>query len=615
MSDAARRPPGGSDVRGDFDAGLLPLVLASIVDIAADAVIIIDASQRIRFFNSGAEQIFGWTAAEMLGQTLDVLLPAAVHAAHRRHVQDFASTGTQARRMAERRRIAGRRKSGEEFPAEASIAHTQIGPHHLYAVVLRDATERYRVESEQRWLAQTGRVLANSIELWPSMSAIAQRVIPSLADWAIVELLPPAVPRPAVLIAHRDPGRDVARERLSDAMRAHRAGQTLDDPVDDGTAAAARTPPPGDAAAASSGDATVPRTDDAAAAPASEASVPRTSDALLVARSGEAVLLTGDLTAWVESTFGPAIEEATAVETLDAGSVLLLPLFAGGRALGVMHLVRGRGRVAFSANDLSLAERFSTSAALTLDNARLYEESRETIRERDDLLAIVSHDLRNPVSAIVMLTGALLRAAPLDAESVEVRVEQLEALRGAARQSDGLIADLRDVSLIRAGRLRIDPAVVRASDIVRDAMEVFAPLADDRGFQLLQAVEPNLPFVRAERRRAVQLLSNFLGNAVKFSPEEAPIIVRAERAGPTAVRFSVRDQGPGIAAADQPRLFERYFQATRLLRSGSGLGLFIAKGIAEAHGGEIGVDTAPGAGSTFWFTLPVVPSEGTTAAS
>jgi PAS domain S-box-containing protein len=568
-----------SDHTVPIDIPLLPGALASIVDIAADAVIVIDDEQRIRFFNGGAEQIFGWAASEVLGRSIDLLLPEAVHRVHQGHVRDFAAGEPQSRKMAERRRIAGRRKSGEEFPAEASIAHTRIGTTHLFAVVLRDATERYRIENEQRWLAQTGRVLANSIELWPSMSAVTHRAIPLLADWVVVELLPPAVERPMALIAHRDTSRDADRELLSETIRAHRL--TWQSAVD--------------------------FADHHDALPASRSERPL-GDALGGARTGETIVDRRDLDAWSAATFGATPSVAAAVATLGLSSLLLLPLYAGGRTLGILHLVRGEDRPPFAAPDLSLAERFSALAALTLDNARLYEESRNTIRERDDLLAIVSHDLRNPVSAIAMLTGALLRTARLDDDTVPIRIEQLEALRGAARQADGLIADLQDVSRIREGRLRVECAPVAPSTLVHDAVELFAPIAGERGLQLLEAVEPGLPDVRADRRRAVQLLANFISNAIKFSPDETPILIRAERLGLDRVRFSVRDHGPGIPADDQPRLFERYFQATRLLRAGSGLGLFIAKGIADAHGATVGVDTQPGSGSTFWCAMPLATS-------
>ncbi|MCU0635064.1 MAG: PAS domain S-box protein, partial [Gemmatimonadaceae bacterium] len=529
-----------SDAGALIDPALLPSALASIVDIAADAVVVIDDEQRIRFFNRGAEQIFGWTAAEILGQPLDVLLPEPTRGVHRAHVQGFAQGGSQARRMADRRRISGRRRNGDEFPAEASIAHTQVGDRRLYAVVLRDATERYRIENQQRWLVQSSRVLANSIELWPSMSGVAHRTVPTLADWTIIELLAPAVARPAILIAHRDPARDDARELVSEALRAAREGISL--------------------------------------------ATGRPTDPLpvVVARSGEPTLLGFEqLDEWRAGSFGTPGADRDAVDRLDAGSVLLLPLYGGGHPLGVMHLVRGRMRIPFSADDVALAERYAALAALTLDNARLYEDARTAIRDRDDLLAIVSHDLRNPVNAVSMLTGALLRDADIDAEQVPVRVEQLEALRGAARQANGLISDLQDVSRIETGRFRVDPMPVDPSELVHEAVELFAPIAGERGITVDAAVEPSLPRVLADRRRITQLLANFIANAIKFSPDGSPIVVRAERTT-GVVRFSVIDEGPGVAPEDRPRLFERYFQATRMLRSGSGLGLFIAKGIADA---------------------------------
>jgi signal transduction histidine kinase len=253
-------------------------------------------------------------------------------------------------------------------------------------------------------------------------------------------------------------------------------------------------------------------------------------------------------------------------------------------------------------DEVQVADQFAGLAALALENARLYQESRRAVRERDDMLAIVSHDLRNPVNAIVMLTGAVLSREPGDERPLMER-EDVEAIRGAARQADGLIQDLQDVSRIASSRLWVERQPVLLSELVKELADMFEPVMEDAVLRFVRRIDEHLPPVQADRQRLAQVLSNLLGNAVRFTPHGGEIAITAECQA-DRVRVAVRDTGPGVSAGDVPRLFERHWQAPRLLRAGSGLGLFIAKGIIDAHGGEIGVESELGKGSEFWFTVP-----------
>jgi signal transduction histidine kinase len=291
------------------------------------------------------------------------------------------------------------------------------------------------------------------------------------------------------------------------------------------------------------------------------------------------------------------------VEALGASAVLLVPLRAGGRAIGALHLVRAMPGASHTTDEVQIADQFAGLAALALENARLYQESRRAVRERDDMLAIVSHDLRNPVNAIVMLTGAVLSRDPGDERPLLMEREDVEAIRGAARQADGLIQDLQDVSRIANARLRVERRPVFLSDLVKESADMFEPVMEDAVLRFVRRIDDHLPPVQADQRRLQQVLSNLLGNALRFTPHGGEVVLTAT-CDDRQVRISVRDTGPGVSAEDVPRLFERHWQAPRLLRAGSGLGLFIAKGIIDAHGGEIGVDSELGKGSEFWFTVP-----------
>jgi PAS domain S-box-containing protein len=353
---------------------ITPLVLAEIVGIAADAIICIDDAQRITFFNHGAETIFGYTRDEIVGQRIEVLIPDRFRPGHEKHVGEFGTSGVTARRMGERREIAALRKGGEEFPAEAAIAQLHHGNLTVYAVVLRDVTQRKRFEDE---------------------------------------------------------------------------------------------------------------------------------------------------------------------------------------------IQRG-------------------------------------LQLRDDMVGIVSHDLRNPVAAVKMLAGAILRDAPADA-SQELR-DQLALIRVASEQMEVLISDLLDVTRLEAGQLTVHPEPVGANDLVRDALETLLPLAEQKSIRIVTALDPAAGDVFADEARIHQVLSNLVGNSLKFTAGGGTITVTTRLAG-TDVEFSVADDGAGIATEQVPHIFERYWQSRRTQRHGAGLGLPIAKGIIAAHHGAIRAESEMGVGTRLHFTL------------
>ncbi len=532
--------------------------LAAIVDISADAIIALDDRYRIVRFNRGAEQIFQWTEAEMLGQPLDRLLPMATRAVHRGHMRTFAEGASDARTMAYRRPIAGLRKNGETFPAEASIARVTMEGDRTFMVTLRDVSERVNTEERQKLLATAGWVLAASLDVESTMATIAELPVPLLGEWSLLELLTPDGAMRRAAATHLDPHR-----HEDTAALLSKVAEPLE--LEPAVASSAR-----------------------------------------VAHDAEAQRLT-DMSAWLDANFHDTASRQRA-QSLGAGAVLLVPLRAGGRAIGALHLVRTRPGAVHSLEEQQVADQFAGLAALALENARLYQQARSAVRERDEMLAIVSHDLRNPVNAIVMLTGAVLKrdtpAAAAGEDIAPMSRDEVEAVRAAARQADGLIQDLQDVSRISAGRLRVERRRVPASDFLTECADMFEPVMEDAALRFVRRIDDNLPIVLGDQHRLTQVLSNLLGNAVRFTPHGGDIVLTATPLE-DVVRISVRDSGPGVAPDDVPRLFERYWQAPRLLRAGSGLGLYIAKGIVEAHDGEIGVDSEVGKGAEFWFTLPV----------
>jgi len=366
--------------------------LSAIVRGTLDGIVSVDGEQRIRLFNRGAERIFGYEPAEVLGRPLDLLIPESFREAHRGYVRAFGQSEEAARQMGERGEIVGRRKNGELFPAEASISKVTVEGGTIYSVVLRDITERRELERE--------------------------------------------------------------RARLADVQR----------------------------------------------------------------------------------------------------------------------------------------------------RARLDAEA--ATRARDEMLRVVSHDLRNPLAGILMGVRMLRRQLEPDDPGLEI----LEGIDLAAERQGRLIRDLSDVASIEAGRLSIERRPHDLAPLLRAAILPFESIARSREVGLRWEDRGELPPVSVDRDRIVQVLTNLLDNALKVTPPGGDVCVEAVAAGEQA-RIVVRDTGPGIPEAERELVFERFWRgAVTKGDAGSGLGLAIAKGIVESHGGEIGVDSEPGRGSSFHFTLPFAAS-------
>lgn len=521
-------------------------ILAEIVEIASDAVICMDAFHRITFFNKGAAAIFGWAPDEIVGQRIETLIPERYRANHPRQVAEFGRSGVKARRMGERREISGLRKNGEEFAAEAAISQVHHGDDVIYAVVLRDVSVRKRFELRERFLAEAGEKLAASFGSSETLTQVARLAIPAIADGCILE-------------------NRVGNGFLAGAT-AH-VDSAIEEILEEISRSGARVPPEGH--------------------PLAE----------VLARRTPVLLRSDAMPRLSETSTMPAYLKG--VEAMHAESAVFLPLVAREQLIGALTLFRTKGN--FDGDDLAFAEDLARLAALALDNARLHDAVRASLRARDEMVGVVSHDLRNPVAAVKMLSRTLLRAQQ---EAGTPEQESIELIYQAAEQMDALIRDLLDVNRLDAGKLAIAAVPVDPTVLLTDSLQTLRPLVEEKGIGLDLQIETDLPKVLADRERIQQTLSNLVGNAIKFSPPGSKIVVavRSDRDGAV---ISVFDSGTGIALEHLPRVFDRYWQSSRTDRQGAGLGLAIAKGIVEAHGGRIWLDSRPGEGTTASFTLPL----------
>jgi PAS domain S-box-containing protein len=296
------------------------------------------------------------------------------------------------------------------------------------------------------------------------------------------------------------------------------------------------------------------------------------------------------------------------------GSWVALPLVVESRRLGALAICFKDARE-FDENERDFMITISRLCAQALDRANLYDaaqkaraEAETSRRTRENLLAVVSHDLRNPLSAIAT-TASLLAKADQTREPSDRFVRYGTNILRAAQRMDRLIVDLLDLAKIESGRLRIDRQEHGATGIVKDSVDILAPVANGKGLVLkFEVPDPDVR-IHCDRERILQVLSNLLGNALKFTDAGGAIVVSAGE-GEGEARFAVADTGCGVAPEQIPHIFDRYWQA-KSARDGIGLGLSIAKGIVEAHGGRIwvesdGYDPDRLLGSEFVMVLPLL---------
>lgn len=246
--------------------------------------------------------------------------------------------------------------------------------------------------------------------------------------------------------------------------------------------------------------------------------------------------------------------------------------------------------------------------AFLLDGLGSHTSSDSLLAQRDRMIAVFGHDLRGLLNALTINAELFLR------RDGEAAVESAKNVRRAVGRMDQLITHLLDYVRLKANKLAVVPQTLDAAELLREAVEIFRPLARVKSLSLTLAVPDTALWARADHDRMFQVLSNLLSNAIKFSSVKGNISVQATTLGHD-LQVAVRDDGPGIPEGDLDRVFEGFCQLQNSDARGLGLGLYISKAIIEAHGGRIWATSRPGAGSTFHFTVPGSGSEPAAKAS
>lgn len=533
--------------------------LAEVLRFAADPITVQDADGRLVYANEAAAHQVGFgTAAEFLAAPTDEIL--ARYALTDEDGAPLALAHLPGRRALRGERepaaVIGFRLSGDPGMRWSMVQATPIidGERVRYVInVFKDITRLKQTEERLRLLADAGAVLAGSDDYQSTLQALAELVVPSLADWCVVDVVERSGLR-RVAVAHPDPAKRALAEELQ-----RRYPPDFDRPGGVGDVIRRGEPQ----------------------------LTPTITDEMLVAAARDD-------------------EDLEIIRGLGLRSAVVVPLIARGQILGAMTLAGAESGQVYTEADLPFLLDLARRAGLAVDNARLLHEATEAVRLRDEFLAMASHDMRTPLQAI--LTNVQLAARRLeriggepDEERTRLAVNLAQAERTTGRLAH-LVGDLLDVATLRSGHpLAIELVDVDLDELARRVVEDHRVTTDKHRLVITgSAGEP----VRTDRVRVERVLDNLVENAVKYSPNGGEVIVELEPAdGFVVVR--VRDEGVGIPADEHELIFEPYHRASNVATMpGIGLGLAGSRSVMRLLGGDLRVERSDGSGTTFVAHVP-----------
>ena len=290
-------------------------------------------------------------------------------------------------------------------------------------------------------------------------------------------------------------------------------------------------------------------------------------------------------------------DDAMALQAVQAGAqdFLVKGKVDGGLLVRAIRYARERKRLELERASLLESERQARA------------EAEAAVRGRDEMLRVVAHDLGNSLSAVLVSTTVLMRLVPGELAGGKVR-SRVESIRALVEQMQRLRQDLMDAAMLEAGHLSIERGPTGPATLIEQSIERYAPVAEEKSISLVAEIETGTPLIPADESRLLQVLANLLTNALKFTPPEGSITLGARRVDgedSPQILFYVRDTGVGIPPENLSHLFERFWTTRKGNPTGAGLGLAIARGIVEAHGGKIWAESQEGEGTVFAFTVPM----------
>jgi PAS domain S-box-containing protein len=525
--------------------------LAALVESSDDAIIGKTFESVVTTWNRGAERLFGFTAEETLGRPLyETIVPpdrkTELLAVLERVRQGEAVDHFQTERV---------NKQGRRIPISLRVSPIRNAEGEIVeaSAIERDISHQKRTEATLRFLADASESLAALIDYKSTLQKVARLAVPDFADWCAIDTVEADGTLQRLAMAHVDPNKIQVAEKL------------LEHYPEDPTAAMG------------------------------VAHVLRTGKSERVAEITPAMV---DAAAQNE-------EHKRLIQELGLQSYMCAPLVTRGRTLGAITFASAESSRHYTDEDLAVAEDLAHRASIAIENARLFQQVRDTDRRKDEFLAMLAHELRNPLAPIRSGLDFLAVSQSVDLETIQLMQEQVDHLVR-------LVDDLLDVSRIIRGRIELRREPVELSTILRRAAASVRPLMESQQQHFTVFVPDRPIWLSADPVRLVQVVGNLLHNAAKYTARGGQIELAAHRDGQDAV-LSVRDNGMGIEPELLHRVFDLFTQGSRSLdrsTGGLGIGLTLVRSLVEMHGGQVlAASEGPGHGSEFTVRLPILQSQ------
>lgn len=519
--------------------------LSAVVESSQDAIIGKDLNGIVTDWNKGAEKLYGYSRREVVGKHISFLVPA-----ERRHELEDITERLGRGENVNLHETVRVDKTGRYLPVQVAISPVYDAKGNIIgaATIARDISERRKREEEQDFLRQANQLLVSSLDYETILQHISQLLVPVLADWCAIDLVDgQEISR--VNFVHRNPQlAELSRQMLK------------------------RYPWPED----------YPH------------GVP------LVLRTGQPELIPEVTDSMLDKEVPDPVQRQT-LRTLGLCSQLVVPLKSRGTVVGSISLAYGESGRHYNHNTLMLVESFAASAAAAIENSRHYREVVQSEQQKDEFIAVASHELKTPLTSMKTYAQRILR----DAKRRQADEAEVRALELITRQTDrlsSLVNNILDVTKLNNGALVLHRETVSLRELIATVIERINVLVPDRvTFEARADAE-----VDADPSRIEQAVVNLINNAIAYSDPESPVKVTLSTRGSYAV-IAVADQGSGISPKHRQYIFERFSTASGATK-GLGLGLYITKQIVDQHGGRIRVQSQVGRGSTFYIELPTLAS-------